>query len=92
MTKRIDSATGRLGRERGLRVDDGRDLLHVWLSQVEFRSDAAEEISELAPRAYAGHVHAAVSEERARKGVQEDGQAMRVMLRKKRESSRRRCC
>ena len=69
-----------------------RDEAEMWLSQVEFESDAAEAIFELAPRAYAGHVHAAVSEERARKGGQEDGQAMRVMLRKKRESSRRRCC
>ena len=50
----------------------------LWLSQVEYGSHAAEEISELAPRAYAGHVHAAVSEERARKGGQEDGQTMRV--------------
>jgi hypothetical protein len=57
----------------------------------EFESDAAREaISELAPRAYAGHVHAAVSEERARKGGKEHGQTMRVMWRNKRESSRRR--
>ena len=55
-------------------------LCHMWLSQVEFGSDGGEAISELAPRAYAGHVHAAVSEERARKGGQEDGQAMRVMF------------
>ena len=29
MTKRIDSATGRLGREHGLGVDGERHLLHV---------------------------------------------------------------
>ena len=80
------AAGGRLGRQ----PVPWRWCIHMWLSQVEFGSDGAEAISELAPRAYAGHVHAAVSEERARKGGQEDGQAMRVMLSEKREASWRR--
>ena len=63
-------------RRQGQHAKKGKRVeRNLWLSQVEFGSDGAEAISELAPRAYAGHVHAAVSEERARKGGQEDGQA-----------------